>query len=487
MMRHSIPSLLAIALLAGCTVGPDYSGPPAILSADTGHRFARAGDNVGVSEPVLAEWWVLLDDPELTRLIKVALAENPSLQAAQARIAQARASVRQDRAGRMPTLGTQATTIQGRLPGLDIQGRPASPSGQPDPDAEGDDALSFYNVGLNANWELEFTGGSRRRIEASNAQAAAAVATAEDAKVQLTAEVANNYVNLREAQFRAEQYQAQINLQEEILALTYQRHQQGTLPLFPVGNANAELEVLKSQFAEAEADQAVLLDALMILSGRVPGSMAEELMMPLNIPLPPEQVNVGDPASLLARRPDIRAAERNLAAATARIGAAEAAKFPKLSFMGILGLGGSSPDDIFDVGEPSSLAIPRLEWNFLDFGRVEASIDRASAVRNEALANYRQTVLSAVQDAERALARFGQQRVTLAARAQIKLQADSAADLNRQRFTAGAISKSDLNRALRDQQQASADLVRAKGALTIAWIALQKSLGLGWQEPIQQQ
>ena len=114
-------------------------------------------------------------------------------------------------------------------------------------------------------------------------------------------------------------------------------------------------------------------------------------------------------------------------------------------------------------------------------------MDRASAVRNEAVANYRQTVLSALQDAERALARFGQQRVALAARAQIKLQADSAADLSRQRFTAGAISKSDLNRALRDQQQASSDLVQAKGALTIAWIALQKSLGLGWQEPIQQQ
>ena len=218
---------------------------------------------------------------------------------------------------------------------------------------------------------------------------------------------------------------------------------------------------------------------------RVPGSTAEELTTPRNIPLPPEQFTVGDPASLLARRPDIRAAERNLAAATARIGVAKAASFPKLSFMGILGLGGSSPDDIFDVGEFSALAIPRLEWNFLDFGRVDASFDQAGAVRDEAVANYRQTVLSALQDAERTLARFGQQRVALAARAQIKLQADSAANLNRQRFAAGAISLADLNRALRDQQQASADLVRAKGALTLAWIALQKSLGLGWQEPAQ--
>ncbi len=292
---------------------------------------------------------------------------------------------------------------------------------------------------------------------------------------------------MREAQFRADQYRTQIKLQEEVLALTYQRYQQGALPLFPVGNANAELEVLKSQFAEAEADTAVLLDALAILSGRIPGSTDEDLSTPRDIPLPPDEVTVGDPASLIARRPDIRAAERTLAAATARIGVAEAARFPKLSFMGILGLGGSSPDDIFDVGEFSALAIPRLEWNFLDFGRVDASVDRAGAVRDEAVANYRQTVLAALQDAERALARFGQQRVALAASAQIKSQADSAADLNRQRFAAGAISKADLNRALREQQQASADLVRAKGALTLAWIALQKSLGLGWQEPVRDQ
>jgi outer membrane protein TolC len=149
--------------------------------------------------------------------------------------------------------------------------------------------------------------------------------------------------------------------------------------------------------------------------------------------------------------------------------------------MGILGLGGSSPGDILDLSNLSALAIPRLEWNFLDFGRVDASVDQAGAVRDEAVASYRKTVLAALQDAERALARFGQQRVGLAARAQIKFQADRAADLNRQRFAAGVISRADLDQSLRDQQQASGDLVRAKAALTRGWIALQKAVGLGWQ------
>ncbi len=481
-MRKAIPPLLAFMLVSGCTAGPNYSGPPEIVSANASERFVRAGSEVSAEPPALAEWWVLLNDPNLTRLIEAALMDNPSLQAAQARIAQARASIRQERAGRLPALGTQATTVQGRLPGLEIRNGAPPSSRLPDPQAESDDTISLYNVGLNANWEVEFAGGSRRRIEAANAQAAAAVANAEDAKVQLTAEVASNYVNLREAQFRAAQYRTQIELQKDILALTYQRYQQGALPLFPVGNENAELEVLKSQLAEAEADSAVQIDALAILTGRVPGSTSEELGAAGDVPLPPELVTVGDPAGLIARRPDIRAAERNLAAATARIGVAEAARFPKLSFMGILGLGGSSPDDILDLGNLSALTIPRLEWNFLDFGRVDASVDQAGAVRDEAVASYRKTVLAALQDAERALARFGQQRVALASRAQIKLQADSAVDLNRQRLAAGAISRADLDRSLRDQQQASADLVRAKATLTLAWIALQKSLGLGWQE-----
>ena len=312
---------------------------------------------------------------------------------------------------------------------------------------------------------------------------AAAVANAEDARVQLTADVANAYVNLREAQQRVVRYRLQSELQEQILVLTYQRYQQGTLPLFPVGNANAELELLKSQLAEAEADEAVLLDALAVLTGRAPGAPSLEVAPIGEIPLPPERVAVGDPASLIARRPDIRAAERTLAAATARVGVAEAAKFPKLSFMGILGLGGTSPEDIFDVGEFSAIAIPRLQWNFLDFGRVDASIDRAGAARREAAANYRQTVLAALQDAERALARFAQQRAALAALIQVKRHADKSADLNRQRFESGAISRIDLNRTLREQEKANTDLARGRAALTLAWIAVQKSLGLGWQAP----
>ncbi len=287
-------------------------------------------------------------------------------------------------------------------------------------------------------------------------------------------------MSLRYAQSRLELALSERELQQQTLELTYQRYTQGALPLFPVGNANAELELLKAQIAEARADIAVFKDTLAVLTDEAPGALDGLLDEQGDIPLPPERVSVGNPAALIARRPDVRAAERMLAAANARIGVAEAARFPKLSFMGILGLGGSQPDDILDPGNLSTIALPRLQWNLLDFGRTAASIDQAVSARDEAEERYREIVLGALRDAEQALARFGQQRANVAALAQIRRQADTAAELNEQRHAAGVISLGDLNNSIRQRQQARANLDRAIAAMTNSWIAIQKSLGLGW-------
>ena len=481
-MRKLIPLLFTFALLGACTAGPDYAGPPRVASVGA-DGFLRAGSDVDSQAPLSSDWWLLLGDPVLNDLEARALAGNPGVAAARARIDQARASLRQERANRLPSAAGQATTIQAKIPGLDLQNGP--PSGTPGTpgQTEDEETLSVYNVGLNANWEIDFAGGQRRRIEAANAQAAASVANAEDAQVQLAAEVARAYVGLREAQSRLDLVEQQRELQQQTLELTYQRYTQGALALFPVGNANAELELLKSQIAEATADVAVLKDTLAVLTGEAPGSLDQLLSKDSAIPLPPTRVAVGDPAALIARRPDIRAAERTLAAANARIGVAEAARVPKLSFMGILGLGGTQPDDIFDLGNLSAIALPQLQWNLLDFGRTEASIDQAEAGREEALQRYREIVLRALQDAEQSLARFSQQRANVAALAQVKRQADTAAGLNQQRYKAGAISQADLNTSLRQRQQATVDLNRSIAAMTNSWIAIQKSLGLGWSEP----
>lgn len=483
-MKNLIPQVGALALLSACTVGPDYAGPPDLAGARAPEgAFARQSADVSMTAPSLADWWVALDDPVLAELEQMAVAGNPGLEAAQARVAQARASVRQERANRWPTAGAQATSVQASLPGLDLQANTGPAPGEP-PSDEDSSSLSFYNLGLNANWEIDLAGGQKRKIEATNALAAASVANAADAQVQLTAEVARTYVALRERQLRLVSLHQELALQEKTLQLTIQRLQRGTIAAFPAGQANNELQSLNADLAATEADVATYLNALAVLVGQAPGALDDFLGGAAPIPLPPEQVSVGDPASLIARRPDIRAAERNLAAATARIGVAKAARFPKISFMGILGIGGTSPSDVFDLGNLSTIAVPQLQWSLLDFGRTAAGIDQAEAARSEAEAQYQEIVLAALQDAENSLSRFAQQRRTVAALAQIEESAARSAELNRQRYEAGVISLANLNAAQRERLRATAELQQALAALTASYVAVQKSLGLGWENPV---
>lgn len=227
-MRKLIPLLSTFALLGACTAGPDYAGPPTIKTVGA-DGFLRAGSDVDPQAPLASDWWLLLGDPVLNDLEARALAGNPGVAAARARIDQARASLRQERANRLPSVAGQATSIQAKIPGLDLQsGPPAGTPGTPS-QTEEEDTLSVYNVGLNANWEIDFAGGQKRRIEAANAQAAASVANAEDAQVQLTAEIARAYVGLREAQARLNLAEQQRQLQQQTLELTYQRYTQGAL------------------------------------------------------------------------------------------------------------------------------------------------------------------------------------------------------------------------------------------------------------------
>ncbi len=481
--------VLVPLLLGGCVVGPDYSGPQELGRATPGSTFVRQAPGATSNQPALAAWWTGLRDPVLNELERRALASNPSLEAAQARIRQARASVRQERANLFPTAGAQGTAVFADLPGIDLQSNEGStptpgptPTPTPTPPSaqEQDTSLRFYNLGLNANWEIDLAGGQVRTIEAANALAAAAAYNAADAEVQLTAEVAQTYINLRDRQQRAAALRRALGLQQQQLKLAQQRFRQGTVPAFTVGQADRAVQATSSELAAAEAEIEIYLNALAALAGEAPGSLDPLLAPVRDIPLPPDSVAIGDPASLLRRRPDIRAAERNLAAATARIGVAEAARFPKISFMGILGIGGTSIGDLVDLGNISKIAVPQLQWGLLDFGRTSAAIAQTRAGRDEAEAQYRQVVLGALQDAETSLSRFAQQRRTVAALAEINRSADQSATLMRQRYERGVISLGDSLEAERQRLLAEAHLHSAIAALTASYVAIQKSLGLGW-------
>ncbi|MGC1270489.1 MAG: TolC family protein, partial [Croceibacterium sp.] len=172
--------------------------------------------------------------------------------------------------------------------------------------------------------------------------------------------------------------------------------------------------------------------------------------------------------------------ERAIAAATARIGVAEAARYPKISFMGILGLGGTSPDDLLDLDNLAAIALPQIQWNFLDFGRNNARAGQAEAARDEAEAKYRQSVLGALRDAEDALARFGRQRELVAGLARIADSTAHVADLTRQRYRAGVIPRADSLEADRQALVARQSLQTATAVLTGSYVAVNKALGLGW-------
>lgn len=477
----TMSALPFLALLAGCTVGPNYSGPPvAAPSARKAPIFVRAGDAPVAAEPPVAHWWDPLGDPTLATLETRALAANPNLAAAEARIRQARANLRQQKANLLPNGSASALYAHAHFPGLNI-GDSGSDSGS---DSGGSTDLNLYNLGFDASWEVDLFGGQRRAIEAARATAQAAEADMADTQVSITAEVATAYVNVRDRQRRIALNQRSIAMQEQMLALTRQRYDRGTASRLDVERLSQQLDSTRADVTPLNAELEAYLDELATLTGDEPGALDQTMQtaQPV-IPLPPAQVAVGDPAALLQRRPDIREAERTLAADTAKIGQAEAARFPKLSFMGIVGIGGTSPSDLTHLDDFTALLAPQLSWSFLDFGRNAAKVRQAEGVRDEAEAKYRAVVLAALRDAEDSLSRFRYRRITVATLARAKASADEAALLSRQRYAAGTTTLIDLLDTQRQQIEAEQSLSIAQAGLIGDFVAIQKALGLGWSAP----
>jgi NodT family efflux transporter outer membrane factor (OMF) lipoprotein len=271
-----------------------------------------------------------------------------------------------------------------------------------------------------------------------------------------------------------------IATQQRSLALVEQRYRRGAASALDVERVRTMAEGARADLPLLVADGEALMNALAILAGEAPGGLDALLKDAGPTPLPPASVAVGDPAAMLRRRPDVRAAERRLAAETARIGVAEAARFPSLRLLGLVGLGGTNLSDIADLDRLTAIAAPTLQWNFLDFGRAKARVRQAEAARDEAEANYRAAVLGALRDAEDSLARFGRRRTALIALARAGIAAERSAQLMRQRYEAGTVSMIDFLDAERQRIAAEQRLAAGRADLAADFIALQKALGLGW-------
>jgi NodT family efflux transporter outer membrane factor (OMF) lipoprotein len=340
--------------------------------------------------------------------------------------------------------------------------------------------LDLYSDSFNASWEIDIFGGQRRALEAAHDSAGGSVANLQDVQVSLSAEVATAYINLRDRQQRLALLNRALALQEKSLALAKQRYDDGTATKLDLNRVQDQLESTRANRAPLEAERDVYLNELATLIGEEPGALDATLRASRRVPLPPARVNVGDPASLLQRRPDIRAAERTLAADTAKIGQAEAKRFPSVQFMGIIGLGGTKASDLSNFANLTTLLAPQISWNFLDFGRNKARVREAEGVRDEAEAQYRRTVLNALRDAEDSLARFGYGRERVATLARAKKAADQAASLAFERYEAGAATLTDVLDTQRQQINAEQDLAQAVAQMSSYYVAINKALGLGW-------
>ena len=512
-VSRSTPFALAATALAatlcGCAaVGPDYAGaPPVAVDAVQAPRFvrdaaasasapasapmpvaasaqassassaststststsdsaSRADAAAGAASASNAPWWHELDDATLDGLVEQALTGSPTLQAAQARLRAARAAFNQQEAKRRPT-GSAAALGLGlwQAPGTDQES-----------------SAHLYSLGFDASWELDLFGGSRRAVEAASAQAQAVRADLADAQVSLAAEVAQAYVALRAQQCRLALLRDTATQDAQALALMRQRRERGVSTADEVEQRVAQGESTQAAAADVAAQLSASLDRLALLTGQAPGALDTVLGTAApRLPALPRALRVGDPATLLQRRPDIRAAERRLAASSAQIGQQTAGYFPKISLLGDIGFAGTSLGKLLNGDSLALIAVPYLSWNVLDFGRTATAVRQAEAGRDEALANYQAAVLGALQDANTALARYGQQRQVLQRRLAQQASAGRSAELAQQRRQAGVASQLDLLDARRADIDARLQALEGEADLLKDFVALQKSLGLSW-------
>ncbi|KVM63889.1 efflux transporter outer membrane subunit [Burkholderia ubonensis] len=466
-------SALATSLaLAACAVGPDYERPASAVSA----RFARDESQAvqhdaapaGTSADADAAFWRGFGDPALTRLIDAALAANQDLQLAVSRYDASNALLRETRFDQIPTI-TASGQIGHRLTSKDQAF--GAPRDQRDKPAS--------SVGINAAWELDLFGRVRRAVEAQRAETAASAADVRAVRIAIAGEVARAYVDLRGSQERLRIARENADNQRQTLALIDARVGAGRGSELDAARARAQVESTTSRIAVYEAAIGVDEHRLAVLTGQPPGALIGELDAPAPLPALVADIDPGTPGDLLRRRPDVAAAEARLHAATARVGVATADLFPRFTLTGLLGSMTSSYG-FFRSGSDTNLIALGVDWSFLDVGRVRARLAASNADAAGQLAQYRQTVLGALEETENALLRVARTRDETTHLERAATDSARAAQLAHARFTAGAIDYYevlDAERTLLQAQDAAAD---GRMRSDDATVALYKALAGGW-------
>lgn len=461
-------SLLALPLaLAGCTVGPDYQRPAPTPASEA------PWVEPGVPGAVDLAWWDGFGDPQLSALVNRAFAGAPDLKEAEARLAEARANRDAVAGGRLPSLQATGSATENRL----------SENGQlPIGNIPGvDRQFRLFDLGFDASWELDFWGRRTRQIEAANARADAALFAQRDVMLTLIGEVARSYFDLRGAQADAASAQALAAADTELARLTRLRVAAGESSQLELERAESTARASAAAVPDAEARAAAAAYRIATLVGASPEDVAPGLRTPAPLPASPDRILVGVRSELLERRPDIRRAERELAAATADIGVATADLFPRFSLFGSIGQQARTPGDLFS-GDSTRLQIgPSFSWPIFSGGTIRAQIRAADARAQGAAARYEKAVLGALGDSEAAINRFLNAR-TAETEASAALARERAAyALAEKRQARGEDDRLALLRAREALLAAERRTDQARAAKGQAAVALYKSLGGGWR------
>jgi len=458
-------SALAV-LVTSCAVGPNYKTPKTVVAASFANNPTNAAS---ADDAALATWWKGFHDSRLDALVERAITNNHDVRIATANLKEARALRRLAAFDLAPTVQASGGYTRSLL------SKAAALPGTPRDAREG----QLFDAGFDATWELDLFGRVRRSVQAANAGLDAAEATRLDVLVSVTSEIARNYFELRGLQNQLTVAQKNAGVQTETLKITRARLEGGRGTDFDVARSSSLLNLTHSTIPPLEAAIQKTIHRIAVLTGQQPTALVSELSVPAPLPTALPELALLNPESLLRRRPDIRAAERSLAVATARIGIETADLFPRVTFVGSIGLQATTFSGLSQNGADTWSFGPRITWAALDLGRVQARLKAAGARAEASLAFYERTVLTALEETEDALLDYGHEQARqqfLAASADASRR---AADLAHQRYEGGAADFLSVLDAERTLLEAEDRLAASQTATATAFVAVYKSLGGG--------
>lgn len=454
---------ILVTTFAGCAaVGPDYKRPDVPVYEEWHARLD------GKANPEsLAQWWTTFNDTKLTHLIERAVKGNFDLKKARAQVREARARRGIAESGLLPSLNGSGSASWTRTTGNGVANATSNGNSE------------LYSANFDASWELDVFGGVRRSVEAARGDLQASDESLCNVLVSLLSEVALNYFDVRTYQDRLKVAADNLQSQSETHELTQWRFQAGLADELAVQQAHYNLENTRSQIPDLRAGLDAAMNRIAVLLGEQPGAVHDELDNPEAIPVPPLQVAVGVPADLLRRRPDVRQAERELAAQTARIGVATADLYPKLTLSGSIGLETLSIRNL-SSGTMAISGGPSISWAIFKGGAIRQNIKLQSALQEEALAHYESVILGALEEVENALRAYIETQERRKSLSVATRAAQKAAELAQTKYQAGLTDFTSVLDAQRSLLSFQEQLTVSNGNVSANLVRVYKALGGGW-------